>query len=118
MVSTVRGSCTGRDVARYSATDFTRIHLLLVFILKRHDKRNRLFIYRGSQPLIKCLGDKVLVPNLPPEFFEGNDMVYRLPGDARQGHLSGEVEEDNLAAFLHEGSGSINASATITDGMK
>ncbi len=43
------------------------------------------------------------IPRLVAELFQPDEVIHRLPGDAGERHLADEMEEDDFAAFAHEG---------------
>jgi len=62
--------------------------------------------HRAFDPWVVRIGATVLdVPDLVAELFECDEVMRSLPGDPGERHLTGEVEEDDLAAFAQLGLG-------------
>jgi hypothetical protein len=61
----------------------------------------------AADPRIVGIGAVILdIPGLKAELFEAGEVIDRLPGDPGERHLTDEMEEDDSAAFAHEGPGS------------
>src|SRR5438105_4536849 len=55
------------------------------------------------RPWVVGVGPAVFnIPSLITELLDPQKIMHRLPGDAGERHLGGEVENDDLAAFRHD----------------
>ena len=55
------------------------------------------------RPRVVGVGPAVLyIPSFIAELLDSQKIMHRLPGDAGERHLGGEVENDDLAAFRHD----------------
>src|SRR5438128_364738 len=69
----------------------------------------------AADPRVVGIGAVILdVPGFVAESLEPAQVIHRLPGDAGQRHLADKMEEDDSAAFAHEGSGSELGVGAIT----